>query len=125
MRFISIVRATKDSEAGLPPNPALMVAMGKLGEEAMREGVVVEMAGLAPSSMGARVCLSGGKITVVDGPFAEIKELIAGYAILEVKSREEAIEQARRFMRVHLDALGPSYEGECEIRQIFGGQEQP
>ncbi|MFN0102006.1 MAG: YciI family protein [Bryobacteraceae bacterium] len=122
---MSLVRATKESEAGLPPNPALMAAIGKLAEEAVSEGVMVGMAGLAPSSKGARVRASGGKVTVVDGPFAEIKELIAGYAILEVNSREEAIEQARRFMQVHLDALGPSYEGECEVRQIFGGQGRP
>ena len=123
MRFLSIVKATKDSEAGAPPSPAMMAAVGKLGEEAMREGVLVEMAGLAPSSMGARVRVSGGKLTVVDGPFTEIKELVASYAILEVESREEAIKQAERFLRVCYEAIGPSYEGECEIRQIFSGRE--
>ena len=122
MRFLSIVKATKESESGVPPSPAMMAAMGKLGEEAMREGVVVSMAGLAPSSKGARVRLSGGKMTVIDGPFAETKELIAGYAVLEVASMEEAIEQAKRFLQVHVDTLGPEYEGECELRQIFGGQ---
>ena len=122
MRFMSIVRATKDSEAGLPPDAALMTAIGKLVQETP-DGLIVGMGGLAPSATGARVKAAGGKITVVDGPFAEIKELIAGYAILEVESIEEAIEQARRFMQVHLDTLGPSYEGECEVRQLFGGQD--
>jgi hypothetical protein len=121
MKFMSIVKATKESESGVPPSPALMAAVGKISEEAMRKGVLIEMGGLAPSSMGARVRAAGGEITVTDGPFAEIKEVIAGYAILEVASREEAIIEARRFLQASLDALGPSYEGECEVRQIFGG----
>ncbi len=70
--------------------------------------------------MGSRVHAAGGKITVVDGPFAETKVLIAGYAILEVNSKQEAIEQAVKLLQVHIDVLGPSYEGECEVRQIFG-----
>jgi hypothetical protein len=71
MRFMSIVKATRESEAGARPDPALMAAIGKMGEEAMRAGVIVDMGGLAPSAMGARVRASGGKLTVVDGPFAE------------------------------------------------------
>jgi hypothetical protein len=119
MRFMSMVKCTKESEAGIPPDPALIAAIGKMGEEAMRAGIIVDMGGLAPSSMGARVRASGGKVTVVDGPFTETKEIIGGYAILEVASKEEAIEEARKLMQVHLDILGPSYEGECEVRQLF------
>jgi hypothetical protein len=119
MRFMSIVKATRESEAGARPDPALMAAIGKMGQEALRAGTIVDMGGLAPSAMGARVRASGGKLTVVDGPFAEIKELIAGYAILEVESKAQAIEEARKLLQVHLDILGPSYEGECEIRQLF------
>jgi hypothetical protein len=75
MRFIAMVKATKESEAGQPPNPSLMAAIGKLAEESARAGVVIEMGGLLPSAMGARVRTSGGKVTVIDGPFAEFKEL--------------------------------------------------
>ena len=125
MRFISSVKATRESEAGSPPDPALMAAMGKLGQEAMQKGFIVDMGGLAPRSLGARVRASGGKLTVVDGSFAEIKELVAGYAILEVSSKEEAIEEAKKMLRLHIDTLGPSYEGECELRQMFGPSDRP
>ena len=91
----------------------------KLAEESFKSGVMVEMGGLLPTAMGARVRASGGQLTVVDGPFTEIKELIGGYAILNVKSKEEAIEHTRRFMQLHVDVLGKEYEGECEIRQMF------
>ncbi len=119
MRFMAMVKANKDFEAGKPPSPEMMEAIGKHSEEAMRQGIVVEMGGLLPSAMGAKVRASGGKLTVVDGPFAEFKELIGGYAILQVNSKEEAIEHTRRFMQVHIDVLGPAYEGECEVRQLF------
>jgi hypothetical protein len=76
------------------------------------------MGGLLPSSKGARVRVRKGKITVVDGPFAEAKELIGGYAVFELASKEEAIQSAREFMQLHVDVLGPSYEGECEVRQL-------
>lgn len=119
MRFMSIVKATKESEAGLPPNPALMEAIMKLTMEEMKDGSVVEMGGLLPSATGARVSTVGGKVIVTDGPFAELKEIIGGYAIFELPSREEAIERARKFMQVHLDILGPEYEGQCEVRQMY------
>jgi len=119
MRFMAMVKACKDYEAGQAPNPALDAAIMKLAEESFRSGVMVEMGGLLPTAMGARVRVSGGKLTVVDGPFAEIKELIGGYAILQVKSKEEAIEHTRRFMQLHVDVLGKEYEGECELRQMF------
>ena len=119
MRFMTMVKADKNYEAGLPPSPELMAAIGKLTEESIKAGVVLDTGGLMPSSRGARVRASGGKLTVTDGPFAETRELIGGYAIISANSKEEAVEMARRFMQVHVDVLGPSYEGECEIRQMF------
>jgi hypothetical protein len=96
-----------------------MDAMGKLAEDATKAGVLVETGGLLQSAAGARVRVSGGKITVTDGPFAEAKELVGGYAILEVKSKAQAIEETRRFMELHRQHW-PGWEGEAEIRQIFG-----
>ncbi len=121
MRFISMVKATKESEAGTPPDPKLMEAIGKSAMELMQSGKFLEMGGLLPSMFGARVKASGGKVTVVDGPFAEFKELIGGYAIFEVASKEEAVEIARGFMQLHIDVLGSGYEGECELRQMAPG----
>jgi hypothetical protein len=120
MRFMMMVKATKDSEAGVPPSPELMAAIGKLTEEGMKAGVVVEVGGLAPTSQGARVRVARGKVSVTDGPFTEAKEVVGGYAIIEAKSRAEAIEIGKDFMKLHGDVLGPSYEGELEIRQLFG-----
>lgn len=119
MRFMMMIKADKDYEAGIPPSKELMAAIGKLTEEMMRAGVVVETGGLLPSSMGARIQIARGKLTVTDGPFGETKELIGGYAILQAGSKEEAIELGKRFMKVHSDILGLSYEGELEIRQLF------
>src|SRR5262249_37894756 len=96
MRFMMIVKASKESEAGLQPSEKLLAAMGKYNEELMKAGVLLDLSGLQPSRKGVRVRFSGGKRTVVDGPFAETKELIAGYWIIQVKSREEAIEWAKR-----------------------------
>jgi hypothetical protein len=118
MRFMMIVKADKSYESGAPPKPELMAAIGKLSEEMIKAGVLLEMGGLLPSSKGARINVKLGKLTVTDGPFSEAKELIGGYAILQVKSREEAIERGRRFMQVHADVLGPSFDGELEIRQM-------
>lgn len=123
MRFMMIVKANAESEAGLPPSPALMEAVGKLAEEGFQQGIMIDSGGLAPSATGARVLVKGGKVTVVDGPFAEAKELVGGYAIMELPSREAAIEQGRRFMQLHRDVMGPGYEGELEIRQLFGAAE--
>jgi hypothetical protein len=113
-----IVKADKTYEAGAAPPPELMAAIGKLSEEMVKAGVILDMGGLLPSSKGARINVKKGKLTVTDGPFSEAKELIGGYAILQVKSREEAIERGRRFMQIHADVLGPSYDGELEIRQM-------
>jgi len=119
MRFMMMVKADKNYEAGLPPDPKLMAAIGKHVEEEMKTGVLVGNGGLLPSSMGARVRAAGGKLSVTDGPFSEAKELIGGYAIVEAKSKAEAIELAKGFMKIHVDVLGSSYEGECEVRQMF------
>ena len=118
MRFMLIAKATKASEAGLPPDPRLMAAIGKLSEDMAKAGVLVDAGGLYPSAKGARVRLSGGKVTVTDGPFAEARELIGGYAIVETKSKAEAIELSERFWKLHAEVMGPNYEGEGEIRQL-------
>jgi hypothetical protein len=115
MRFMMIVKASKDSEAGKMPGEELLAAMGKYNDELMKAGVLLDLAGLQPSSRGTRIKYSGGKRTVVDGPFSEAKELIAGYWIIQVKSREEAIEWAKRIPQPH----GEGEEGEIEIRQFF------
>jgi len=115
MRFMMIVKASKDSEAGKMPGEELLAAMGKYNDELMKAGVLLDLTGLHPSSKGARIKFSGGKRTVLDGPFAETKELIGGYWLIQVKSKEEAIEWARRAPAPH----GEHAEGEIEIRQIF------
>lgn len=119
MRFISLVKANESSEAGNPPSPALMQAIGKLAEEMARAGVLLGMEGLLPSSHGARIRLADGKLTVIDGPFTEAKELVGGYAILQAASKEEAIEHGRRFLALHAEVLGSSYQGELELRELF------
>jgi hypothetical protein len=118
MRFMMIVKADKNYEAGAPPAPELMAEIGKLSEEMIKAGVLLDMGGLLPTSQGARINVNKGKLTVTDGPFSEAKEVIGGYAVLQCKSKEEAIERGRRFMQLHADVLGPSYEGELEIRQM-------
>ena len=118
MRFMMIVKADKNYEAGAPPPPELMAAVGKLSEEMFKAGVLLDTGGLLPTSKGALINVKKGKLTVTDGPFSEAKEVIGGYAILQCKSKEEAIERARRFMQLHADVLGPAYEGELEIRQM-------
>jgi hypothetical protein len=115
MRFMMIVKASKDSEAGKMPSEELLSAMGKYNEELMKAGALVDLSGLHPTSKGARIKFSGGKRTVVDGPFAETKELIGGFWIIQVKSKAEAIEWAKRAPAPH----GENAEGEIEIRQIF------
>lgn len=128
MRFMMLVKATPESEAGLPPKPELMAAIGRLTEEQMASGLMVGMidsGGLLPSARGARVRLAGGRVSTVDGPFAEAKELVGGYAIMEVRSLEDALELGRQFMAVHAEVMGPEYEGELEIRPLFGAEDIP
>jgi hypothetical protein len=115
MRFMTLVKSPEN--AGPPPQ-ALMDGIARLGEEAGKAGVLVEMGGLLPSAMGASIRLSGGKITVTDGPFAEAKEVIGGYAVYEVASKAEAIYWCERFLQLHKDTW-PEFEGEVELRQVF------
>jgi hypothetical protein len=119
MRFMMIIKADKNYEAGIPPTRELMAAIGKLSQQMAKEGVLLEAGGLMPSSRGARIRLTQQKLIVTDGPFAETKELIGGYAILQAKSKEEAIELGKQFIKVHGEVLGPSYEGDLEIRQML------
>jgi hypothetical protein len=121
MRFMMIVKACKDSEAGKMPSEELLNAMRKYNEELMKAGALVDLQGLHPSSKGARIKFSGGKRTLIDGPFAETKDLIGGYWIIQVKSREEAIEWAKRVPAPH----GENSDGEIEIRQIFEMEDFP
>jgi hypothetical protein len=114
MRFMMIVKANKDSEAGVLPAKELIDAMGKFNEEMVQAGVMLAGDGLQASSKGARVKFSQGKRTVVDGPFAETKELIAGFWMIQVKSKEEAIEWAKRCPSPHAGG-----EAEIEVRQVF------
>ena len=114
MRFMVIVKATKDSEAGVLPDEKLLADMGKYNEELVKAGVMLAGEGLQASSKGARVKFSGSKRTVIDGPFPETKELIAGYWLFQVKSLEEAIEWVKRCPNPM-----PNQESEIEIRQVF------
>ncbi len=111
MRFMVMVKANEDTEAGVMPTEAELAAMGKFNEELVKSGVLLAGEGLHPSSRGARVRFSGGQRTVIDGPFTEAKELIAGFWLLQVASKEEAIEWIKR---------APMRDGdELEIRQVF------
>jgi hypothetical protein len=114
---MNMVKSAENSPLGPPPQ-ALMEAIAKLGEEAAKAGVFVEMGGLLPTAMGARLRLSGGKLTVTDGPFSEAKEVIGGYAVYSVKTKQEAIEWATRFMNLHKQHW-PGWEGETELRQLM------
>jgi hypothetical protein len=115
MRFMIIVKATKDSEAGVRPTEELFAAMADYHEQLVKAGVLLDASGLQPTSKGWRIKYSGGKRSVVDGPFTEAKELVAGYSIIQVKSREEAIEWTRRFPNPSIDGK----DGEIEVRQLF------
>lgn len=115
MRFMMIVKANKDSEAGKLPSEELLTTMGKYNEELMKAGVLVDLAGLQPTSKGARIKFSKGKKTVIDGPFPETKELIGGYWIINVKSREEALDWAKRAPC----PFGEGNDGEIELRQFY------
>src|SRR5437870_11760104 len=117
MRVMVIVKASKASEAGVLPSKELLEAMGNFNEELVKAGVMLAGEGLHPSSKGARVRFSGGKRTVIDGPFAETKELIAGFWIWQVKSKEEAIEWVKRCPNPHNE------ETEVEIRQVFEAED--
>ncbi|MGH7265835.1 MAG: YciI family protein [Candidatus Rokuibacteriota bacterium] len=115
MRFMMIVKANRDTEAGVMPEEKLIAAMAKYNEELVKAGVLLDLAGLHPTSGGARVRFSGGKRTVIDGPFGDAKDLVAGYWLIQVKSKAEAIEWAKRCPAPQ----GEGAEGEIEIRQLF------
>lgn len=110
MRFMMIVKASKESETGVMPAENVLADMAKYNEELVKAGVMLDGSGLKPSSNGARIKYSGSKRTVIDGPFAETKELVAGFWVIQVKSKEEAIEWAKRV---------PFEDGEVELRQFF------
>jgi hypothetical protein len=114
MRFMMIVKANEESEAGIMPSTEILAEMGKYNEELVKAGVMLAGEGLHPSSKGARIRYSGDKRTVIDGPFAETKELIAGFWLIQVRSREEALEWARRV---------PFQAGVVELRQIFEAED--
>ncbi|MBW8873837.1 MAG: YciI family protein [Acidobacteria bacterium] len=118
MRFMVIVKANKDSEAGVMPSEELLTAMGKYNEELVKAGIMLAAEGLQPSSKGKRVRFSGDKRTVIDGPFAETKELIAGFWLWQVKSLDEAIEWVKRCPNPF-----PGAESEIEIRQVFEAED--
>src|ERR1043165_2010459 len=115
MRFMMIVKANKESEAGVLPSEEVIAKMGRYSEELMKAGVLLDLAGLQSSAKGARIKFKGDKKTIIDGPFAETKELIAGYWVIQVRSREEALEGAKRAPT----PAGDGQEGEIEIRQFF------
>jgi hypothetical protein len=114
MRYMMMVKAAED----VPPSPELMAAVGKHAQEIAAAGILLEMGGLAPSAKGARITLANARLSVVDGPFTESKELIGGFAVLKAASKAEAIELGRRFMQIHADILGPSFAAELEIREM-------
>ncbi|MEO8328358.1 MAG: YciI family protein [Nitrospirota bacterium] len=117
MRFMIIVKANKDSEAGVMPSEQLLTEMGQFNEKLVKAGIMLAGEGLHPSSNGARVSFSGKKRTVIDGPFAETKELIAGFWLWQVNSKEEAIEWVKRCPNPHNEG------GEIEIRQVFEAED--
>jgi hypothetical protein len=123
MKFMLISYATKDWEGGALPDQRLLAAIPRLWEKMPQGGALIGTGGLAPSSMGAKVRVSGGKVAVTDGPFTETKEIVGGYAIVDVNSKEDAITIAKEFWQLHVDVLGPSYEGGGEIRQMFHQEE--
>jgi hypothetical protein len=121
MRFMMLVKSSENSG---PPPKELMDAIAKLAEEAVKSGTMVESGGLAPTAMSTRVRLSRGQVTTIDGPFTEAKEVVGGYAVFELKSKQEAIEGAQHFMELHKKHW-PGWEGETEIRQMFGPEDFP
>lgn len=118
MRYITVLRGTQP--AGPPPE-ALMPAIMGLGAEATASGALLDTAGLAPSAAGARVSVTGGELSAMDGPFAEAKEYIS-YAVYEVRTKEEAVEWTSRFMRLHVEHW-PGWQGECDVIKIMGPED--
>jgi hypothetical protein len=121
MRFMMLVKHPESFE---PPPPALMEAIDKITQEAVQKGTLVLAGGLLPPSQSHRVKLSGGKLSVIDGPFAESKEIVGGFAIFELNSKEEALEGAKAFMELHR-IHWPGWNGETEVRQMYGPGDFP
>jgi hypothetical protein len=121
MRFMMLVKSAENLG---PPPKALMDAIGKLAEDAVKAGAMLDSGGLIPTATSTRVRLSRGQVTAIDGPFAESKEVVGGFAVFEFKSKKEAIESAVRFMELHKQHW-PGWEGETEVRQIFGPEDFP
>lgn len=117
MKFMLMTKL--GTESGPPPTPQLMAAIGEFTTRLVKTGKVVSTGGLMPTAKGAKMQLFGGKITVTDGPFTEAKECIGGFAIVDVSSKQEAIEIAREFVQIHADVMGPSYQLDSEIRQMY------
>ena len=120
MRFMYVVTSSQPMRG---PTPALMEAMHKLAEREIKAGLMLDSGGLMPVSMGAQVRIMDGKLSVVDGPFVETKEMIGGYAIFELRNKEEAMAAAREFMQLHLDHM-PGWEGTCEVRMMASPEAQ-
>ncbi|GAA4091816.1 YciI family protein [Nonomuraea soli] len=119
MRYLITLKVLSQPDG--PPPAELMDAIFKLGQEATEAGVLLDNSGLAPSSQGARIVATGGRLAVTDGPFAEAKELIS-YALYQVKTKEEAVEWGSRFIRIHLD-LWPGWEGEADVLRLYGPED--
>jgi len=117
MRFFSMIKSVEGKSG--PPPAALMQAIAALGAEAAQAGVLVDTGGLGPTATGARIQVSGGKITVADGPFAQGEDVVGGYAIVEATSKEEAVKFVKRFMELHVEHW-PGWEGSAEVRPAFG-----
>lgn len=120
MRYLMMIKADPKTEAGEAPDPRLMSEMTRFVDEMTKAGAILFTGGLAPSASGFRLVARDGRLDRVDGPFAETKELLAGFVIVEAKSSEEALAWATRFMRIHQEVLGPTWEGTSEVRPMFG-----
>ncbi len=119
MRFLMTIHPSESWKSGSPPDPKLMAAIGKLAEEQMRSGKLVTMGGLGWNLPSTRVSVDGDKLTLTDGPFPETKERLAGFAIFELASKEEAVTAAQDFLKLHREVLGPSFQGTVDVHPIF------
>jgi hypothetical protein len=124
MRYMMIIKGDENFSASGPPPQELIEEIGRLGEAAAKAGKIVSMGGLKPSSEGAKVSIKNGKLSVTDGPFTEAKEMIGGFTIMNLKSKAEAIEEARKFMELHRK-LWPKWDGTCEVRLMYEEGEHP
>ena len=124
MRYMMIIKGDENFSTSGPPPQELIEEIGRLSEAAAKAGKMVSMGGLKPSSEGAMVSIQSGKLSVTDGPFAEAKEMIGGFTIMNLKSKAEAIEEARKFMELHRK-LWPKWDGKCEVRLMYEEGDHP